>query len=198
MASATIVLQSPLKRGIRNATVGDRLMSDKSEMKPGGKSEGRSEGKPERKSEQVAVNRRVKFEYEILERFEAGLVLTGSEVKSLRDHKVSLSDSYGRFEGGELYLLNLDIAAYEKAGYAQHEPKRKRKLLMRRSEMKRLMGKVVERGFTLGPMGIHFNSRGWAKVSLGLARGRQLYDKRRKIREREQDRDIARQMRRRG
>jgi len=154
--------------------------------------------KSERKSEQVAVNRKARFEYEILERFEAGLVLTGAEVKSVRDHKVSLSDSYARFQDGELYLVNLDIAPYEHAGGAPQEPKRARKLLLHRRELRKLVGKVAERGLTIIPLGVHFNNRGWAKVRLGLARGRQMYDKRRAIREREQKRDLARQMRKYG
>ena len=145
-------------------------------------------------AEPVAANRRARFEYEILDRFEAGLILTGSEVKSMRDHKVSLSDSYARFENGELYLVNLDIAPYERAGYVQHEPKRTRKLLLHRRELKKLKAKVAERGLTLIPLSVHFNKRGWAKVRLGLARGRQFGDKRRVIREREQKRDLERQM----
>jgi SsrA-binding protein len=149
----------------------------------------------EKKSVQVAVNRKAKFKYEILERFEAGLALTGTEVKSLRDHKVSLSDSYAAFRGTELYLLNLDIAPYEHAGYVQHDPKRARKLLLHRRELKKLVGKVSQRGLTLIPLGVHFNNRGWAKVRLGLARGKQFFDKRRAIREREEKRDMARQSR---
>jgi len=147
-------------------------------------------------SEQVARNKKARFEYEVLERVEAGLVLSGSEVKSLREHKVSLSDSYARFEDGELYLINLDIAPYGQAGYAQHEPKRKRKLLLHARELKKLVGKVAERGLTLVPLGVHFNRRGWAKVSLGLCRGKQQFDKRRKIKQRDQERDLARQMKR--
>jgi len=154
-----------------------------------------AEKSSEKKSVQVAVNRKAKFKYEILESFEVGLALTGGEVKSLRDHKVSLSDSYAAFRGAELYLLNLDIAPYKHAGYATHEPKRPRKLLLHRRELRKLAGKVSQRGFTLIPLGVHFNNRGWAKVRLGLARGRQLYDKRRAIREREQKRDMARQSR---
>jgi SsrA-binding protein len=152
----------------------------------------------EPKSEQVAVNRKAKFKYDILEKFEAGLALTGTEVKSLREHKVSLSDAYAMFRGSELYLINLDIAAYDHAGYVQHDPKRARKLLLHRRELNKLVGKVSQRGLTLIPLGVHFNSRGWAKVRLGLARGRQMFDKRAAIREREQKRDIARQSRKYG
>ena len=143
----------------------------------------------------IALNRKAKFAYEILERFEAGIALTGGEVKSCRDHKVSLSDAYARFAGDELVLINLDIAQYANAGYATHEPKRMRKLLLHRKELNKLIGKVAERGLTLVPLGMHFNSRGLVKVRLGLARGRQLYDKRRAIRDREQKRDMSRQTR---
>ncbi len=146
-------------------------------------------------TKQIARNRKARFEYEILDRFEAGLVLAGSEVKSLRGGKVSIGDAYARFQDGELYLVNLDIAPYEQATHKQHEPKRVRKLLMHRRELKKLVGKVAERGLTIIPLGVHFNSRGWAKVSLGLARGKQLYDKRRAIKDRETKRDVARQMR---
>lgn len=145
-------------------------------------------------SRQVAVNRRARFEYEILERVEAGIVLSGTEVKSLRQGKVSLAEAYARVQNGELYLINLDIAPYDRAGYTQHEPKRPRKLLVHRRELKKLVGKLTERGLTMVPLGIHFNSRGWAKVSLGVARGKQFYDKRRSIKDREQKRDVARQM----
>lgn len=150
-----------------------------------------------RESEQVALNKKARFEYEILERVEAGLILTGGEVKSLRDHKVSFADAYARVEEGEIFLVNLDIAAYDHAGYAQHDPKRKRKLLLHAREVKKLASKVAERGLTLVPLGIHFNSRGWAKVRLGLCRGKQQFDKRRKVKDREQKRDMEREMKRR-
>ena len=140
----------------------------------------------------IAINRKARFKFEILEKCEAGLALTGSEVKSCRAHQVSLADSYARFQGSELFLVNLDIAMYEKAGYAQHEPKRVRKLLLHRRELKKLIGKVAERGLTLVPLGLHFNERGYVKVTIGLARGRPLYDKRREIREREMARQIKR------
>ena len=150
-----------------------------------------------RESEQVAVNKRARFQYEVLERVEAGLVLTGGEVKVLREHKVSFADAYARFEEGELYLVNLDIPRYDRAGYAPHEPKRKRKVLLKTRQLKKLTAKVAERGLTLVPLGIHFNSRGWAKVSLGLCRGKQEFDKRRKVKDREQKRDMEREMKRR-
>ncbi len=140
----------------------------------------------------IAINRKARFKFEILEKCEAGLALTGSEVKSCRAHHVSLADAYARFQGDELYLINLDIAMYEKAGYAQHEPKRARKLLLHRRELKKLIGKVSERGLTLIPLGLHFNARGYVKVSIGLARARTLYDKRQAIRDRETQRETRR------
>jgi len=148
-----------------------------------------------KKSDQVAANRKARFEYDILDRFEAGLVLTGSEVKSVREHKVSLSDSYARLQSGELYLINLDIAPYERAGYAQHEPRRPRKLLLHRKQLRRIAVKLEQRGLTMVPLAMYFSDSGWAKVTLGLARGRQLHDKRRVIREREEKRDMARESR---
>jgi SsrA-binding protein len=158
---------------------------------------------PQKKAEErverekaITINRKARFHYEILEKHEAGLALTGSEVKSCRAHKVSLSDAYARVQGTEIFLVNLDIAMYEKAGYSQHEPKRVRKLLLHRREIKKLIGKVAERGLTLIPLGMHFNERGYVKVSIGLARGRQLFDRRRAIRDRETKRDIARAARR--
>ncbi len=143
----------------------------------------------------IAINRKARFKFEIIEKFEAGISLTGSEVKSCRAHQVSLSDAYARFQGNELYLVNLDIAQYADAGYSQHEPKRMRKLLMHRRELGKLVGKVAERGLTLVPLGLHFNSRGFVKVSLGLAKGKQLFDKRRTLRDRDMKRDMARQVR---
>jgi len=150
-------------------------------------------GDQSEREKSIALNRRAKFKYEILDRFEAGVALTGSEVKSCRAHKVSLSDAYARFDGDELWLINLDIAPYDHAGYTPHEPKRARKLLLHRRELKKLSAKVAERGLTIVPLGLHFSSRGYVKVRLGLVRARQLYDKRRVIREREMKRDVARQ-----
>jgi SsrA-binding protein len=143
----------------------------------------------------IARNKRARFEYEILEKVEAGIVLLGSEVKSLRARKVSLAEAYARFQDGELFLVGCDIAPYAEASYLDHEPKRPRKLLLHRRQLDKLAGKLAERGLTLVPLGMHFNRRGIAKVSLGLARGKQLYDKRRQLKDRQQKRDIARQMR---
>jgi SsrA-binding protein len=145
----------------------------------------------------IATNRKARYEYEIIDTFEAGMVLLGPEVKSLRAGKASLGDAYGEIRRGELYLLNAHIGAYEQAGRANGSPLRERKLLLHRSEISRLAGRVVERGLTLVPLQLYFKD-GRAKVELALARGKRRYDKRQAIRERENDRDLKRVMRGRG
>jgi len=145
----------------------------------------------------IASNRRARYEYEILDTFEAGIVLLGSEVKSLRAGKASLGDAYAEVRRGEVYLLNAHIGAYEQAGRANAPPLRERKLLLHRYEIERLAGRVVERGLTLIPLKLYFKD-GRAKVELALARGKRQYDKRQAIRKRESDRDLKRIMRGRG
>jgi len=145
----------------------------------------------------IASNRKARYEYEILDTFEAGIVLLGSEVKSLRAGKASLGDAYAEIRRGELYLLNAHIGAYEQAGRANTAPLRERKLLLHRYEISRLAGRVVERGLTLVPLQLYFKD-GRAKVELALARGKRRYDKRQAIRKRENDRDLKRVMRGRG
>ncbi len=142
----------------------------------------------------IASNRRARYEYEILDTFEAGIVLLGSEVKSLRAGKASLGDAYAEVRRGEVYLLNAHIGAYEQAGRANAPPLRERKLLLHRYEIARLAGRVVERGLTLIPLKLYFKD-GRAKVELALARGKRQYDKRQAIRKRESDRDLKRIMR---
>ena len=136
----------------------------------------------------LAVNRKARFEYELLEKFVAGVALTGSEVKSLRDGRVSLQDGYVAFEGGEAYLVGVHIAAYDNAGYANHDPLRRRKLLLHKREIKRLAGKVHEKGLTLVPLAIGVEGN-WIKVELGLGRGKKLHDKRETIKRRTLDRE---------
>jgi len=143
----------------------------------------------------ICVNRRARHDYTIEETYEAGLVLTGGEIKSLRAGRANLKDSYGRIEKGEAVLLNTHISNYEPAHYFNVDPTRTRKLLMHKKEIMRLMGKVQEQGLTLVPLRLYFK-KGRAKVELALARGKKLYDKRATIREREVKRDIARAMRR--
>jgi SsrA-binding protein len=150
-----------------------------------------AKSRPEDKS--IAINRRARFDYHIEESYEAGIVLTGGEIKSLRDGRANLKDSYGRIDKGEAFLLNAHISDYKPASYLNVDPTRTRKLLMHKKEIMRLMGKVQEQGLTLIPLRLYFKD-GRAKVELALARGKKLYDKRETTREREVRRDIARAM----
>lgn len=127
----------------------------------------------------VLENRKARHDYEILETYEAGIALKGSEVKSLREGRVDFTGSFARFQDGELYLENLYIAPYEKGSYFNPDPRRPRKLLLHKHELKKLRGRVEQKGLTLVPLKIYFNERGWAKVLLGLGRGRKAYEKRR-------------------
>jgi SsrA-binding protein len=145
----------------------------------------------------IATNRRARFEYEVLERFEAGIALVGPEVKSLRAGKVSLVDAYAVVRRGEVYLLNLHISPYAQASRENPEPRRERKLLLHRREIQRLAAKVAERGFTLVPLPLYWKG-GRAKVELGLVRGKRMHDKRETIRRRETERELARAARGRG
>lgn len=138
----------------------------------------------------ISVNKKARFQYEILDRFEAGLVLKGTEVKSLREGRSSITQSFGRVRGDELWLYGMDIPAYEAASVHNHNPKRARKLLLHRREMKRLSGAVAQKGFTIVPLSLYFR-RGWAKVELALAKGKTVYDKRETIKRREAGREMA-------
>jgi SsrA-binding protein len=140
----------------------------------------------------VTVNKKAYHNFEIVEKIEAGMSLLGSEVKSLRDGQADLSGSYGRIEGQECQLVGATITPYEKASVTDYVPTRKRKLLLHKTEIRRLKTKLEQRGFTLVPLRIYFNKRGFAKVELALARGKRQYDKRRAITERQQKRDIDR------
>jgi SsrA-binding protein len=143
----------------------------------------------------VASNRQASYRYNLLERFEAGLVLTGTEVKSLRDGAAQLKDAYATVRDGELWLIGLYIAPYAAASRDNHDPERPRKLLLHRGEIERLIGRSQERGLTLVPTRIYFSGpRSRAKVEIALARGKDLYDKRQSIRKREMARDIEREM----
>ncbi len=147
----------------------------------------------ENKSEErIAIsNRRARFEYEILETFEAGIVLVGSEVKSLRQGKANLQDSYALVKNGEVWLLNMHINPYEQANQFNHDPLRTRKLLLNKSEIEKLQIKTNEKGLTLIPLKLYFK-KGNAKVELGIGKGKKLHDKRESIKER----DVEREMRR--
>ncbi len=143
----------------------------------------------------VCVNRKARHDYFIEDKFEAGLVLTGSEVKSLREGRGNLKDSYVRVRNGEAFVFNMHISAYGPASRENHDPTRPRKLLLHKKEIARLAGKVQEKGLTLIPLSIYFSERGRAKVELALARGKRLYDKRAAIKAREARREAERAVR---
>ncbi len=146
----------------------------------------------------VADNRRARHEYFIEDKIEAGLVLTGSEVKSLRQGRCSLGDAYAAEQGGEMYLLNAHIPEYKAANRFNHEPLRPRKLLLHKREMARLIGQIQRQGITLVALSVYFNEKGVAKVELGVARGKKKHDKRATEKERSWQREKARVMRERG
>lgn len=139
----------------------------------------------------VATNRKAFHNYNILESMEAGIALTGSEIKSIRDGKTSLSDAYVRPEKGELWLLNAHIARYDSASYMSHEPARTRKLLLHKKEIAELTGKLAEKGLTLVPLRLYLKGS-LAKVEIALAKGKKLYDKRETISRRDAEREIER------
>lgn len=142
----------------------------------------------------VAENRKARHDYEIIETLEAGLVLMGSEVKSLRRGRASIAEAYASDEGGRLMLINANIPEYE-AARVNHEPKRKRPLLLHRKEGNRLIGMINREGITIVPLALYFNDRGIAKISLGIAKGRKKHDKREAIKRRDWDRQKARILR---
>ncbi len=145
-------------------------------------------------SKTAASNRKARRDYEIIETLEAGIELVGSEVKSLRQAKANLSDSFARIEGNQIFLYNLHISPYEQASYLNVEPLRKRRLLLHRSQIRKLQEKTTQRGFTLIPLSLYFNDRSFVKVQLALARGKKLYDRRQDIKRREVDLQIKRAM----
>ena len=142
----------------------------------------------------IALNRRARHEYAITDTFEAGIVLTGTEIKSVRAHKVSLAEAYARVERGEAWLIGANIAPFEGGNRYNHEPKRTRKLLLHRGEIDELLGLTKAKGLTVVPLRLYISERGVAKVELGVARGKQLHDKRRDIAERDARRDVERQI----
>jgi SsrA-binding protein len=142
----------------------------------------------------IAINRRANFEYHIDETYEAGMVLVGTEVKSLRDGKANLSDAFGRVRGNAVYLLNLHITPYGKAARDNHEPTRTRKLLLHKGEIERLRGKTLEKGYALIPLRMYWKN-GVAKILLGLGKGKKLHDKRADSKEKDAKRDMSRALR---
>ncbi len=140
----------------------------------------------------VATNRKARHDYHIEETFEAGLVLTGTEVKSLRAGKVNLRDSFARIDRGEAFLYNMHISPYDFGNRWNHDPTRTRKLLLNKAEIRRLIGKIQQQGLTLVPLKVYFNDRGIAKVELAVARGKKKWDKREDIAKREARREVER------
>jgi SsrA-binding protein len=147
-----------------------------------------------KKQGSAVVNKKAYRNFELIEKFEAGLKLLGTEVKSLRAGQADLNGSYARFEDQECWLVGASIAHYEQAGVRNHEPLRKRKLLLHKTELRKVRIKLEQRGFTFVPLRIYFNDRGLAKIELALARGKRQYDKRKTIAERTQKRDVDRDM----
>jgi SsrA-binding protein len=145
----------------------------------------------------VAKNRKAWHEYEIVEKIEAGMMLLGTEVKSLRDRQCELEGAFARIVSNECWLMGCKIAPYARGGYVNHEPLRKRKLLMHRSQIHKIQTKIDQKGITLIPLRVFFNDRGLAKIELGLARGKRMYDKRQKLQDQQTKRDLDRSMKRR-
>ena len=154
--------------------------------------------KPDRKLRVIADNRKARFNYEIGEVLEAGIALTGSEVKSLRQGKAAITESYADARGGEIWLVNCNIPEYLQAGRFNHAPKRPRRLLLHRRQINKLSGAVEREGMTLVPLKLYFNEKGRAKVELALARGKKLYDKRDTEKKRSWERERGRLLRQKG
>jgi len=146
----------------------------------------------------IASNRKARFEYTIIETIEAGISLVGTEVKSLREGRANLTDAYAYLDDGEIILKGLHITAYSHTSQTKLDPHRDRKLLLHKNEIRRLIGKVREKGITLVPIRLYFNARGIAKVELGLAKGKREYDKRRVIADKEAERDMQRALKERS
>jgi len=142
----------------------------------------------------IAVNRKATHEYEIIEKYEAGISLLGSEVKSAREGKVNIKDAFVDLRSGEAILLNAHISPYVNAGINNHEPLRKRKLLLHRQELKKLVKKTTQRGFTVVPLRMYFTRKGLIKLEIALAKGKHSYDKKQALKERDQKRDMAREL----
>lgn len=139
----------------------------------------------------VATNRKAFHNYQIIDKFEAGIALTGTEVKAIREGRLSLKESYAKIKDGEVLLIGMYIGEYPPAGRKQHETQRTRRLLLHKKEIERLSQRVQEKGFTLVPLSVYFNDKNLVKIQLGLCRGRRLYDKRERIKERDARRLLA-------
>lgn len=143
----------------------------------------------------ISSNRKLFRDYEVLDTIECGIELKGSEVKSLREAKANIDDAFGRIEAGEVYLYNCHIAPYEKASYFKEEATRSRRLLLHRSQIRKLIGQVSQRGYALAPMRMYFSKKGLVKVALSLVKGKKLYDRREEIKKRDIEREMRRSMR---
>jgi SsrA-binding protein len=146
----------------------------------------------------ISVNKKAFFNYEIFESLEAGIALQGSEVKSIKEGRISLKDSYAEIKNGEVLLVQCHISPYEAANRFNHDPLRPRKLLLHRQEIKRLTGKIKEKGFTLVPTKVILNDKGRIKIEISLAKGKRVYEKRDVIKERDRDRELRRELKRAG
>jgi len=144
----------------------------------------------------IAKNSKAYFNYEIIDSYEAGISLLGSEVKSIREGRISLKESYAEIKGGEVFLMSCHISPYEAANRFNHDPLRERKLLLHRREIKRLTGKIKEKGLTLVPTRVFLNDKGKIKVEIALARGKRSYQKREAIKERDRDREMKAELKR--
>lgn len=154
----------------------------------------KKQDKPASQSMMIADNRRARHRFEILEQLECGIMLIGSEVKSIREGNISLNEAYVRVEDGELWLIGADIAEYRQASFWNHKPKRSRKLLVHRREFQKLSTKAFEKGLTLVPLKMYFNARGIVKLLVGVGRGKKLHDKRQSIKEADNKRRLDREM----
>lgn len=153
---------------------------------------GKTKKKPDGKLRVLSENRKARHRFEVLETLECGIVLQGSEVKSLRNGRISLDEAYGRVRDGELWLVGCDIPEYAQANVWNHDPKRPRKLLLQKRQVRKFANQAHEKGLTLVPLKIYFNERGFAKVLMGLCRGRKLFDKRQAKKDADVKRDLAR------
>ena len=145
-------------------------------------------------SQSIINNRKALRDYSVIESFECGIELKGSEVKSIRDGNININDSFARIEGSEVFLYNTHISPYEQASYLNVEPVRKRRLLLRKSQIRKLSAGLAQKGLTLVPLKVYFNNRGFAKIELVLCRGKKLYDRREDIKRRESDLAVRRAM----
>lgn len=162
------------------------------------KSKKKKKEKPAGQSHVIADNRRAGHRFEILEQLECGIMLIGSEVKSIREGNISLNEAYVRVENGGLWLIGADISEYRQASFWNHQPKRSRKLLVHRREYQKLSAKAFEKGLTLVPLKMYFNARGIIKLLVGVGRGKNLYDKRQTLKDADNKRRLSREMRERS